>query len=96
MIFPTGETGGNRYEIICLTILDGFWTILAVILPLKLSFKFGQFRPHCFLFPVRCAPQKGFSRNLWAGIQIWVNQLVLKYTDVYIKLRLSNEINRYL
>ena len=27
-----------------------------------------------FLFPVRCTPQKGFSRNLWAGIQIWVNQ----------------------
>ena len=45
MIFPTGETGGNRYEIMCLTILDGFWTILAVILPLKGGFKFGQFRP---------------------------------------------------
>ena len=45
MIFLTVETGGNRYEIMCLTILDGFWTILAVILPLKLTLKFGKFRP---------------------------------------------------
>ena len=35
MKVSTVETGGNRYEIMCLTILDGFWTILAVILLLK-------------------------------------------------------------
>ena len=35
MKVSTGETGGNRYEIMCLIILDGFWAILAVVLLLK-------------------------------------------------------------
>ena len=54
-----------------------------------------------FLFPVRCTPQKGFSRNLWAGIQIWVNQggrsnvSVLPYCMTVIKIKSPKVIGNF-
>ena len=47
-----------------------------------------------FLFPVRCTPQKGFSRNLWAGIQIWVNQEGRSNVSVLPYCMTVREINK--
>ena len=52
-----------------------------------------------FLFPVRCTPQKGFSRNLWAGIQIWVKQggrSNVSLLPYYMTVVRANRRNRYL